>query len=660
MQRMLTLKELDFESISTEEYMEKIQEERMKFRPLRQQVNQISRRGPGRPRKDPSTVRLLQALIAVEDLHEGIKGGDQSTENSKRPAKDQNWFSESLWPPLELALKHANLRPSEAISFLKKKYGTNPHLNPYLSLNESTVRGWFWWDESKSRKTLKPRYQSAVDLLGAGYSGKQVNGWLHPGASKMWAEHKELELEFMSLIKSLRETDVMFNSRLIQFQMKAFVMVKCPELLKENLEENGGRFEVSRNYIRHWVQTRMGWSFRKHTTPGVQLVPAGQDRTYAVSGSKNVSISGAGDKRQITVMVSSSVKGYMLPQQVIFQGKTSRSCPGGAAAKTLCQNGFQLTASPSHWTTQATIRDFVTFVLKPWITSTCADLQLNPNTQKAIWVIDAYSVHVAEEFRSWMREKHSNILLLFIPALCTSKLQPADTILMRPFKAGIQRKFSFWAVEEIKKQMEQGMSTSAATLDTSIVPLRNNFCDWLFSVYSEMCFMHRKIRDGWMKIGFHDAWQHEIQIEAAVLNAQGKLFSGKPVPETSEGLPLLDTSWYGDMTVEQAMSQEVDPFRDQVSNEEEEILTSCPRISVVEVIEARPDPVVPPVDMPIPILPPRQNKRTRHSTHEPVVIDSQAAVKNPPIFNFSGTHTIQSKIDFTRYLSDPVVTSPYM
>jgi hypothetical protein len=63
---------------------------------------------------------------------------------------------------------------------------------------------------------------------------------------------------------------------------------------------------------------------------GIHLVPAARF-TYERAGSKTVAVVGAEDKRQITVCVAASLRGDLLPLQLIFQGKTSRSLPPATA-----------------------------------------------------------------------------------------------------------------------------------------------------------------------------------------------------------------------------------------------------------------------------------------------------------------------------------------
>jgi hypothetical protein len=58
---------------------------------------------------------------------------------------------------------------------------------------------------------------------------------------------------------------------------------------------------------------------------GIHLVPTGGAHTWDEKGTKHVKVHGMEDKRQITVAVSSSAVGTLLPFQVIFTRTTNRT-----------------------------------------------------------------------------------------------------------------------------------------------------------------------------------------------------------------------------------------------------------------------------------------------------------------------------------------------
>jgi hypothetical protein len=163
---------------------------------------------------------------------------------------------------------------------------------------------------------------------------------------------------------------------------------------------------------------------------------------YEVKGAKQVLNLGKEDKRQFTVLGSAAVDGVLLPLQVVFQGKTGQVLPKNAAVVIAASKGWHLTHSANHWSTQETMRSFVQKVLHPYFEGKCFDLGLNPLMQRMIWLIDYWLVHISAEFRGFMKENFPHILLLFVPANCTSKLQVMDVVFQRPFKHAIHQLYN--------------------------------------------------------------------------------------------------------------------------------------------------------------------------------------------------------------------------
>ncbi|KAF9520667.1 hypothetical protein BS47DRAFT_1278370, partial [Hydnum rufescens UP504] len=75
-------------------------------------------------------------------------------------------------------------------------------------------------------------------------------------------------------------------------------------------------------------------------------------------------------------------------------------------------------------------------VLVPYITRIKKDLAL-PLTQRAILLIDSWSVHQNEDYCNWMKDRHALIKIGYIPAGCTRKIQPADIGLQHVIKHNI-------------------------------------------------------------------------------------------------------------------------------------------------------------------------------------------------------------------------------
>ncbi len=179
----------------------------------------------------------------------------------------------------------------------------------------------------------------------------------------------------------------------------------------------------------------------------MQLVPAGNARTYHTKNSLDVSMANGDDKRGYTAMLALVASGKMLPLQVIYGGAEGslRALPNVLCRATAVAKGFVFGQTPTHWSSQGSMRKYIIGVIDPYVKSVikASNGQL-PVDQKVVLLIDCWSVHKSEEFLSWMKEEYPHLIILFVPGGTTSKFQPADTGLNRPFKAVVKAAYHLW------------------------------------------------------------------------------------------------------------------------------------------------------------------------------------------------------------------------
>ncbi|XP_068219191.1 uncharacterized protein [Palaemon carinicauda] len=129
-------------------------------------------------------------------------------------------------------------------------------------------------------------------------------------------------------------------------------------------------------------------------------------------GTQQVSISGLDDKRQITLLLSVTKAGTLLPPQLIYAGKTNRCLPKGVNFP----ESWDITYTESHWSNEETMIQYANNVIIPYIEDIRESLPLTRGNQSAITIFDVFLDHL---------KKH-DIIPLFVPAACTDKLQSLD------------------------------------------------------------------------------------------------------------------------------------------------------------------------------------------------------------------------------------------
>ena len=94
---------------------------------------------------------------------------------------------------------------------------------------------------------------------------------------------------------------------------------------------------IPKSLIINWDQT------------GVKMVPC-SEWTMAEKESKQVSVTGPGDKRQITAVLGCSLDGSILPPQLLYQGKSEQCHPNHKFP-----DDWHVHHSESHWSTSQTM-----------------------------------------------------------------------------------------------------------------------------------------------------------------------------------------------------------------------------------------------------------------------------------------------------------------
>ena len=527
-----------------------------------------TKRPVGRPKRPLDASAIL--LAAAESDKQSIP----AQKKQKIRGEYTNWFDTEFISDIIAMYRACQGSARRAVQRLQL---LSPDPQRYARLSHSTIASWF--DDSMK---LLPRFQEQLE---AQQSARRNNG-----RPRVFDQYPSTEEAIKETLVQMRQAGAPMNSHIIRWVIEAH---SPPSLLKQ--------LKLSQQYISSWARTTLKWSWRHKTTAasklpndweeqgitmamriaatmqrhsvhpsliinmdqtGVNLVPVSH-WTYDTLGAASVAIVGAEDKRQITVCLASALDGSLLPLQLIFEGLTPRSIPPHTDASTAAE--FHFTNSTNHWSSQATMQQFVTNVIMPHAERSIRQHKLDADA-KVILVLDAWSVHRSEEFRTFLRSKHPRIHLVFVPANCTSKLQVADVALQRPFKHGVKKQFNQWAAEQIKRQVEAKSIQGVNHLLTMKI-LKPLIVDWCVKSWQSLKSRPNLIIDGWNKCvtKLFNVNSHEKRNEALNLVFDRKLDISHVPDEIEQG----DALWDSDQSESSWSASSSDEEHDQLDTTQE-------------------------------------------------------------------------------------------
>ena len=124
--------------------------------------------------------------------------------------------------------------------------------------------------------------------------------------------------------------------------------------------------------------------------------------------------------------------------QLLWQGGTDR-CHTEADVVAETADVLSHAHSASHWSTPATMELLVDGLWKNHVKPLMEQLGLNPAKQAWLILWDVYSSHRDATLLANLKRKYPALIILFVPASCTPKLQPLDVGFNSSWKSLITR-----------------------------------------------------------------------------------------------------------------------------------------------------------------------------------------------------------------------------
>ena len=167
--------------------------------------------------------------------------------------------------------------------------------------------------------------------------------------------------------------------------------------------------------------------------------------TMAEMGSKHVSRKDGNDKCVITVTLSKTITGKILPFQLIYTRKTAHSLP---TVEFPC--GFCFSYNPKHWSNTYEMINLLESVVDLYFCQVREELGLQ-NDQKAFILWDAFKAQSTDKATKEL--EHLNIVQVMVPKNMTHLLQPLDLTVNASVMKMERKCFSEYFTNAITKEM---------------------------------------------------------------------------------------------------------------------------------------------------------------------------------------------------------------
>jgi hypothetical protein len=162
------------------------------------------------------------------------------------------------------------------------------------------------------------------------------------------------------------------------------------------------------------------------------------------------------------------------PPQMIYQGKTAEC----HAKNVRFPADWNITHTDSHWSTEVSIELYIKSILIPHFKTQKQLLGL-PETQKSKLLWDVYAPHRTDHIMKVLEDNH--IIVLFVPACCTSDLQPLDLTVNALLKKKQKEQFTEWYADEIGKQIDNGVAYTDVRVEFPLSFVKPQHAKWVIT-----------------------------------------------------------------------------------------------------------------------------------------------------------------------------------
>ena len=226
---------------------------------------------------------------------------------------------------------------------------------------------------------------------------------------------------------------------------------------------------------------------------GIKLVPV-SNWTMEKTGNKQITISGLGDKREMTGLLSITLSGELLPPQVLYGGLTD-----GCHPKFNFPEEWDIFHTENHWSNSSSMLRFVDKIIIPYVESIREKLPLARANQYALCIFDVFAAHRNPELIEKLKENH--IHMVYVPASCTDQLQPLDLKVNKYFKDQLRTEFNKWYSQKVADALANQTAIDDIKIDLRASALKPLHANWLVAAVERLKKQSELIKSAFAEAG---------------------------------------------------------------------------------------------------------------------------------------------------------------
>ena len=199
--------------------------------------------------------------------------------------------------------------------------------------------------------------------------------------------------------------------------------------------------------------------------------------TLVQRNTTTVNIAGSTDKRSITATFTVTLDGRILPFQVIYGGKTTRSLPSVSFPES-----FSLRVNEKHFGNTDEVIKHLMEIVVPYVNQQRKELLLHDQPALLIW--DVFRGQLTDPVTSTLKE--NNIFVVFVPNKMTDLFQPLDLTTNKWVKDFMKKKFCEWFAAKLREALKQGQNLEEVDIKFQLTTLKPLHATWLIDCYNQL------------------------------------------------------------------------------------------------------------------------------------------------------------------------------